>query len=89
MKETGEDHKTEDEPAVTFTWSDKISSIPRIDETSIFGTQYGANTQKTQVYQDLYGHKTGFMPLRRDLYANLLNKENNRVAKASFFEQLD
>ena len=48
MKEAGEDHKTEDEPLVNLTWSDKISSIPQLEETSIFESQYGvASTQKT------------------------------------------
>lgn len=38
---------------------------------------------------ELYGHKTGFLPIRRDLYENLLRKENNRVAKEEFFESID
>ena len=46
-------------------------------------------TKAQQVYQDLYGHKTGFVPLRRDLYENLLRKENNRAARQDFFESLD
>lgn len=29
------------------------------------------------------------MPVRRDLYESLLRKENNRAAKADFFESLD
>jgi hypothetical protein len=29
------------------------------------------------------------LPLRRDLYENLLRKENNRVAREEFFEPLD
>ena len=41
------------------------------------------------MYQDLYGHKTGFMPEKRDLYANLLHSENNRVGRQEFFEPLE
>ena len=41
------------------------------------------------MFADLYAHKTGFVPVRRDLYENLLRKENNRAAKAEFFEPLD
>jgi len=29
------------------------------------------------------------MPIRRDLYENLLRKENNRAARQDFFEALD
>lgn len=29
------------------------------------------------------------MPIRRDLYENLLRKENNRAARQDFFETLD
>ena len=38
---------------------------------------------------DLYGHKTGFVPIRRDLYENLLRKENNRAVQKDMFESLD
>ena len=41
------------------------------------------------MFADLYAHKTGFIPVRRDLYENLLRKENNRAARADFFEPLD
>ena len=37
----------------------------------------------------MYGHKTGFAPVCRDLYENLLRKENNRAARSDFFESLD
>lgn len=47
------------------------------------------HTRKEQVFAEIYGHKTGFAPVRRDLYENLLRKENNRAARSDFFESLD
>ena len=39
--------------------------------------------------EDLYGHKSGFVPVRRDLYENLLRSENTRAARRSMFEDVD
>ena len=53
------------------------------------GEETNQKSRKEQVFVDMYGHKTGFVPVRRDLYENLLRKENNRAAKGDFFETLD
>ena len=65
---------------------------PFFEDCPIFAEQADSDNQvprKEQVFAELYSHKTGFIPVRRDLYENLLRKENNRAARADFFEPLD
>ena len=80
-------------------WSDRLTCLNQVevrdaemlceDESVGSPEQDSSSCQKSQVYLELYGHKTGFLPIRRDLYENLLRKENNRVAKEEFFESID
>ena len=102
---TGEEEKKIEpsniESVVAPAWSDQISFLPNrsgssptddVDMLPSENDQSGENkpiSKKDEVFRGLYGHKTGFLPLRRDLYENLLMVENNRVAKAKFFEPLD
>jgi hypothetical protein len=37
----------------------------------------------------LYGHKTSFLPEKRDMYTNLHQSKNNRCGKQKHFEELD
>ena len=68
--------------------SNKIDGISRFEVASLSDVQ-GQVGQKQKVMEDLYGHKSGFVPVRRDLYENLLRSENTRAARRSMFEDVD
>ena len=94
-----EEEKKEDLKALTHADSPSIdnrespSFFAEVRDADIVPSFYAADsavpTRNQQVFQDLFGHKTSFVPLRRDLYESLLRKDNHRAGKAEFFEALD
>ena len=41
------------------------------------------------MFDDLFGHKTSFLPKQRNMYFNLHQTDNNRFGKQQYFEDLE